>query len=188
MELNEQISWYAARSSGIFAWLLVTAAVCWGLMMSTRAAAKASQPAGLMDLHRWFGALSVIFTGIHVLALVADNYLYFGWSEVLVPMASAWEPGAVAWGVVAMYMLVAIELTSLFMKRLPRRLWRSIHRLGLPLYLLSTVHGITAGTDVTNDWLRIAMLASANIVAFLAVLLVLAHKKTRDAAIMAAAT
>ncbi len=188
MELNEQIWWFVARSGGIVAWALITLSVCWGLMLSTRAAAKATQPAGLLDIHRFLGALAVIFTGLHIAGLVADSYVYFGWSEILVPMATEWKPGPVAWGVVAFYLLLAVELSSLVMKRLPRKLWKAIHRLSLPLYVLSTVHGIQAGTDVLNEWYRIAMIASINVVAFLTIILILAHKKTRDKKMMTLAT
>lgn len=188
MELNEQLWWYVARSGGIVAWALITLSVCWGLMVSTRAAAKAAQPAGVLDLHRFLGALAMIFTGIHIAGLVGDNYVHFGWSELLVPLASEWKPGPVAWGIVGLYLLLAIELSSLVMKRMPRRIWKAIHRLSLPLYVLSTVHGIQAGTDVLNEWYRIAMIASINIVGFLTILLVLAHKKIRDKKILALAT
>ena len=141
----------------------------------------------MLDLHRFLGGLAVFFTGIHVLGLVADSYVYFGWSEILVPMASEWKAGPVAWGVVAFYLLLAVEVTSLAMKKMPRRIWLAIHRLSLPLYALSTVHGIQAGTDTLNEWYRIAMIASINIVAFLLVILILAHKKARDKQMMALA-
>ena len=108
MELNEQIWWFVARSGGIVAWVMVTVSVCWGLLVSTLAASRATQPASVLDMHRFLGALSVVFTAVHVIGLVGDSYIHFGWSEVFVPMASAWEPGAVAWGIVAMYALVAV--------------------------------------------------------------------------------
>ena len=44
-----------------------------------------------------------------------------GPAELFVPLASAWKPGAVAWGVVALYLLLAIEITSLLQRRIPRR-------------------------------------------------------------------
>ena len=175
--MNEQIWWFVARSSGIVAWVLVTLAVCWGLMVSTRAAAKASQPAEVMDLHRFFGGLAVTFTLIHLIGLVGDSYVHFGWAEILIPGASEWNPVAVAWGVVAFYLLVAVEATSLAMKKLPRPVWRNVHRMSLALYVFATVHGIQAGTDTNNSLYQMAMLASINVVAFLVVLLILTRRK-----------
>lgn len=176
--MNEQLYWFVARSGGIVAWALVTLSVCWGLFVSTKAAAKASQPKKLLDLHRFLGGLSVVFTAIHVAGLMLDSYVQFGWYEVLVPWGSEWKPTAVAWGVIGMYLLIAVEVTSLFMKRLPRAIWMQVHRLSFGLYVFATLHGLQAGTDTRNVWYRMAMLASINIVAFLTVILVFAHRKT----------
>lgn len=178
--MNEQIWWFAARSGGIVAWALVTLSVCWGLFLSTKAAAKASQPAKLLDLHRFLGGLSVTFTAVHVVGLVGDSYVEFGWLEILVPWASEWKPTAVAWGVIAFWLLIAVELTSLFMKKMPRAVWRQVHRASFGLYIFSTVHGIQAGSDTLNVWYRMVMLASINVVAFLTILLVLAHRKKAE--------
>jgi len=179
--MNEQIWWFVARSGGIVAWGLVTLSVCWGLFLSTKAAAKASQPAKLLDLHRFLGGLAVTFTALHVAGLVADTYVEFGWAEILIPWASEWKPTAVAWGVIALYLLVAVEITSLLMKRIPRSLWRQVHRSSFGLYIFATVHGIQAGSDTLNVWYRMAMLASINVVAFLTILVVLAHRKAERA-------
>jgi predicted ferric reductase len=179
--MNEQVYWFVARSGGIVAWALVTLSVCWGLFLSTKAVAKASQPKKLLDLHRFLGGMSVVFTAIHVAGLVFDSYVYFGWHEVLIPWASEWKPTAVAWGVIGMYMLITVEITSLFMKKMPRAVWLQIHRLSFGLYIFATLHGIQAGTDTLNAWYRMAMLASINIVAFLTVVLVFAHRKAAQA-------
>lgn len=76
-----------------------------------------------------------------------------------------------------MYLLVAVEVTSLLMKRISRSIWRQVHRASFGLYIFATVHGIQAGTDTSSVWYRMAMLASINIVAFLTIVLVLAHRK-----------
>lgn len=175
--MNEQLWWFVARSGGIVAWGLVTLSVCWGLFLSTKAVAGASRPANLLDLHRFLGGLSVVFTGIHIAGLVGDSYVEFGWMEVLVPWAASWKPSAVAWGIIAFYLLLAVEITSLLMKRIPRRLWRHVHRASFGLYGFATLHGIQAGSDTLNVWYRMAMLASVNVVAFLTGVLVLKHHK-----------
>jgi hypothetical protein len=149
-EFTEKIWWYTARSGGIVAWVLVTLAVCWGLFLSTRAASKATQPAAILDLHRFLGGLSAAFTAVHVVGLVGDTWIQFGWMEVLVPWTSEFKPTAVAWGVIAMYLLVAVELTSLMIKKLPHPLWWQIHRASFGLYIFATIHGIQAGSDTTQ--------------------------------------
>ena len=63
---------------------------------STRIFGRKPGPKWFTDLHRFLGGIAVVFTAIHVGALVADNYVYFGLREVLLPMASSWKPVPVA--------------------------------------------------------------------------------------------
>ena len=179
--MSEQIWWYVARSSGMVAWALLTLSVCWGLFVSTKAVAKASTPAWLLDFHRFVGGMAVTFTAVHLVGLWADSYVTFGWRELFVPMATSWHPGPVAWGIVALYLLVAVEVTSLAMRHLPRRAWRWVHRVSLPLYAMATYHAIAAGTDRGNAAFRLAALAAVDLVAFLTVVLVLSTRR-RDTA------
>ena len=46
-----------------------------------------------------------------------------------------------------MYLLFAVELTSLARTRLPRRLWRRVHYASFVVFAATTVHGLSAGTD-----------------------------------------
>jgi DMSO/TMAO reductase YedYZ heme-binding membrane subunit len=46
-----------------------------------------------------------------------------------------------------MYLLVAIEITSLLRHRMSKRVWHSIHLLSYLLFAMTTVHLLTAGTD-----------------------------------------
>lgn len=180
-ELSEQFWWYVARSSGFVSWGTVTLAVVWGLALSTRLMGKKATPAWLLDAHRFLGALSLIFIAVHLVALVLDSYVHFGLAELFVPMASEWQPGAVAWGVVGFYLLVAIQLTSWTMDRIPRRLWRWVHFSSFALYVFSTVHAIEAGTDVTNPVFRYAALASVQLVLFLVGVRVLTARQLKRA-------
>ena len=139
-------TWYAARAGGFVAWGLAAASVALGLALSGKVFRR-PRPAWTMDMHRFLGGLAVIFTIVHVAAVMMDQYVSFGLRQVFVPLASSWHPVAVAWGVIAMYMLLAVELTSLARRRIPRRLWRQIHLGSFVLFGTSTVHALTAGTD-----------------------------------------
>ncbi len=175
--LNAKLSWYASRASGLVAWSTVTASMLWGLALSTRLIRRKGAPAWLLELHKFLGTLSVVFVGVHVLALWADNYVYFGPRELFVPLASAWRPGAVAWGIVAMYLLVAIQLTSWAMRRLPRKVWHAVHLTSFPLFAAATVHGFTAGADNTNLLVQWVALTGGLLVFFLGAFRVLSPRR-----------
>ena len=163
--MSEQLWWHVARASGLVGMGLTTASILWGLALSTRALGKRPAPAWLLDLHRFLGGLTVVFVGVHVAALVADTYVHFGLADLLVPMASRWKPGPVAWGIVALYVLLAVEITSLLMRRLPPKLWRAVHLSSYLLFATGAIHTFTAGTDAGNAALQwVTVLAVASIV------------------------
>src|SRR5439155_6609427 len=107
----------------------------------------------------------------------ADSYVHFGLVSVLVPFASTWRPVAVAWGVAALYLLLAVELTSLARKRLPRSVWRAVHVASFPLFFFSTIHAVTAGSDA-RTW----AFAGAAVAAVAVVSALTAIRVSRDTA------
>src|SRR5260221_7861779 len=119
----DKIPWYVTRSSGIVAWALILATIVWGLLLATRVLGRRPAPAWILSLHRYLGALAVVFVGVHVGGILLDTYTDFGVVNVLVPLTGTWHPLAVAWGIVAMYVLVAVEVTSLLRRRLSPRAW-----------------------------------------------------------------
>jgi hypothetical protein len=139
--------WYVARAAGLVSWVLLAAATLWGLALSTKVLGRRPRPNWLLDLHRWLGGTALAFTGVHVVALLADQYIHFGLNEIFIPLASKWHPVAVAWGIVAAYLLVAVEATSLARARLSKRTWHRVHTASFVLFVMATVHGLTAGTD-----------------------------------------
>ena len=177
--MNTQFWWYLARSSGIVAWSLLTASMIWGLLFTTRLLKGHPTPKWLLDLHRHLGGLALAFTALHLAALVADSYIEFSVADLLIPFASDWRPGPVALGVIALYLLAAVEGTSLAMKRLPRKTWRNIHLTSYPLFWIATLHGITAGTDATHPAYWAANTLAAAAVVFLTIYRLLAERTSR---------
>jgi methionine sulfoxide reductase heme-binding subunit len=180
---NNQFWWHLSRASGIVAWVLVSAATAWGILLSTRLLKPYDRPAWLLDLHRWLGWLSVTTIGIHIASLVADTYdPQWGWSETLIPMNTSWNPGATAWGILAMYIVAIVQLSSVVMKRIPKSLWRSIHMTSYVACIMTTVHAVTAGTDRSNHLFgALAVALSVILVALFGIRILYAGKpKTRE--------
>ena len=179
--MNPQLWWLVARATGVVAWGLLTASVIWGLLLSTRLTRGRPTPAWLTDLHRFLGGAAVVFTTLHLGGLVADSYTHFGVADLLVPLASAWKPGPIALGVVALYLLLAVELSSLLMRRLPRRWWKAIHLSSFGLFWIATLHFVTAGTDAANPLLAVSVDVAAATVVFLTFVRTLSPRPSRRA-------
>ncbi len=156
--MTSKLIWYMARSSGIVTWALLAASVIWGLALTTRAFGRRPRPAWILDLHRFLGGAALVFLGIHITSISLDTYVHFGPVSLLIPLTGSWHPVAVAWGIVAMYLMVAVEWTSLLRTRLSPQLWRATHYAAFPLLALGTLHALTAGTDRHTVVLRYGML------------------------------
>ena len=169
VHVNPNLPWYIARSSGIVAWALVTASVIWGLAFSGKLTRHPKLPsaAWMLDLHRFLGGMAVIFTGFHIAGLMMDKFVGYGPAQIAVPFTSVYRPVATAWGIIGCYLLLSIELTSLVMSRLPRRIWHGIHLASFGVFALVTVHGLSTGTDARHGVLTVAMVLAAIVVAML---------------------
>lgn len=152
---GEQVWWYIARSGGIVALILSAASVFWGLLLSSRYLKGGPKPAGLLNLHKFLGALTVIFSVVHAVALYLDSFVEFGIAELLIPFRSAWRPAEVAAGVIAFWLLIAVQASSMVLKHIPRKLWKWIHLASYVMLPLGVLHGITAGTDASSRWYQL---------------------------------
>lgn len=176
--MNDQLWWHVARSSGIVSWALLSVAVILGLLLASRIGGKTPPPAWLLGLHRMLGGLTVAFVAVHVAGLWLDDFVQFGIADLLVPFVSDWRPGAVAAGIVGLYLLLAVQVTSLLMKRLPKRLWRHVHMSSYVLFWLAAVHGALAGTDAGHPAYVIGSFASIVVVLFLTVFRLLTPRRS----------
>jgi DMSO/TMAO reductase YedYZ heme-binding membrane subunit len=146
--MASRITWYVARASGFVSWGLLLAGMVWGVLLATRALGRRPTPAWILSLHRFLGALAVAFVGVHVGAILVDSYTNFSVVNVLVPFTGTWHPTAVAFGIVSMYLLLAVEITSLVRDRMSAKAWRAVHMLSYFLFAAATIHMVTAGTDI----------------------------------------
>lgn len=68
---------------------------------------------------------------------------------------------------VALYLLAAVEITSLLRRRIPTRWWRVIHLSSFVLFAAGTIHLLTAGTDAANPWVLAAVGIAVTTVVYL---------------------
>lgn len=176
------LAWYVSRAAGLVSWVLLALSIGWGLLLASRVAGRRPGPKWLLDVHRFLGGLAVVFVAVHVLALLADEYVTFTPTQLLVPFASTYRPTGVAAGVVALYLLLAVELTSLLRRHIPKRIWRSVHLLSYGLFALGTVHLFMAGTDAANPAVLAAVAAVTLVLVVASAAHLVARLGSRDAA------
>ena len=150
-----------------------------GLLVSTRITHGRPTAAWLVDLHRFLAGAGVAFTALHLGGLVADDFVQFGPADLLVPFASAWKPVPVALGIVSLYLVTAVEVSSLLMRRLPRRWWKRIHLASYGFFWSATFHLLLAGSDATNPVARWAVILVVATVVFLTLVRILAPRGRR---------
>ncbi len=161
-------AWYVARAGGMLSFVLLTAAVVLGLLLSNKASLRRWPRFALEDVHRFVGLLAGTFILIHVGALLVDSYMPFSLANVLVPGTDPYRPLAVAAGVISAELLVALALANRYRQSLSYRFWRRTHYLNFAMWTLAFVHGLTAGTDTGSAWALAMYLGAASLVAGLA--------------------
>jgi sulfoxide reductase heme-binding subunit YedZ len=161
-----QTVWYVARASGIVAYLLLSASVIVGTLLSARA--RLSWPRfAVEELHRFITILTATFVVVHGGALLLDRIVPISLAQELVPLSAPYRPPAVALGTVAAELMAAVGLTNLVRAQIPHRLWRRLHYLTIPVWAFATLHALLAGTDRGDPWFA-GMLASATSAVLLA--------------------
>src|SRR5207248_7030896 len=137
----------------ISAYVLLTLAVVVGLALSTQIQSPSRWPRLLnSELHNFLTLLSTIFLVVHVLAVWVDPFTHFGWSEVFIPFASSYRTVWMALGIVALYLGIAIGISTWLRPRIGYTWWRRLHILTLGVYALATAHWIGTGSDTQTWW------------------------------------
>src|SRR5437588_12160310 len=144
----QTVTWDVARAGGFTAYVLLTLAVVVGLALSTQLQSPSRWPRLInSELHNFLSLLRPIFMVVHVLAVWIDPFTRFGWNEIFIPFASHYRPEWMALGIVALYLGIAIGISTWLRSRIGYTWWRRLHVLTLGIYVLFTIHGIDSGSD-----------------------------------------
>jgi methionine sulfoxide reductase heme-binding subunit len=152
-------TWVMLRAAGIGAYVMVFLSVAWGLIATTSLIGKRVSRASATTVHQFIATTGLVLLGVHLAGLLVDPFMPFGVRELAIPMASAYRPVAITIGVVAMYTMVAVIVLSWMRKTIGTTWWRRSHLLAVPVFAMSLVHGLLAGTDSQRPamwWLYLA--------------------------------
>ena len=147
------VTWDVARAGGFTAYVLLALAVAVGLLLSTQVQSPSRWPRLLnSELHNFLSLLGTIFLGVHILAVWIDPFTHFGWRDILLPFISQYRTFWMALGIVAVYLGIAIGISTWLRPRIGYAWWRRLHILTLGIFLLATIHGIGTGSDTKTSW------------------------------------
>lgn len=147
--------WYAARASGVAAYVVLSLVVMFGLTLGGKAQNRRWPRFSVEDIHRFGGLLVGSLIGVHVLAIAADAFLPFSLLQLLVPFTSTYRPLWTGLGIAAAEILLALAITNHYRKRLNYGFWRKAHYLNFAVWGFASAHGLMAGTDRGAVWLAI---------------------------------
>ena len=153
---NRMFPWIIARATGIGAFVALTAIVLVGLLFRRPVRALVTvQRETMLRFHVVLGPALVGLLAAHIGSLLADRYAGVGWSALVVPDGATYRPGAVTYGLIALYLLSVVLISAyLAGRRVVRWRWAVLHRLAYPAFVLAWLHGVLAGSDTTSlRWL-----------------------------------
>jgi methionine sulfoxide reductase heme-binding subunit len=157
--------WYITRSTGITAFVVLTATTVLGVAATQRAMASRAWPRfATQQLHRNLSLLGMLFLLVHIVTTLLDSYVHVGWLSFVVPFWSPYRTLGVTLGTVAFDLLLLVVVSSLLRLSIPARTWRLIHYLSYAAWPLALLHFLVTGTDTAHDrwgiWLGIACAAA----------------------------
>jgi hypothetical protein len=146
-------TWILLRAAGIGAYLMLWASIAWGLFATTGIGAPRFARASSTSIHQFLSTAGLLLLGIHLGGVLLDKEIGFSPLDILVPDHSSWRPLAITFGVLAMYGMVIILASSWARKKVGTKMWRWLHGLAIPAYILTLGHAVGAGTDTTRPWM-----------------------------------
>jgi len=153
MSIWQTVTWNVARTGGFTAYLLLTLAVGVGLALTMQLQSPSYWPRLInSELHNFLTLLSVVFVGVHILAVWVDPFTRFGWNEVFIPFVSHYRATWMAFGILALYLGIAVGISTWLRPLIGYAWWRRLHVLTLGVYGLVTIHGIATGSDTQTWW------------------------------------
>ena len=158
--------WLIARASGVTAYVLVTTSGLAGLVLKSRPFGRAVKAASVMDLHRFVALLAIGAVTLHGATIALDRTLRMPLSGLVLPGGSPYRPVAVALGVVSAELMILVVVSFPLRRWIGAKAWRWLHWGTYLVFALATAHGLLAGSDSAQPWMRDVYLGAVGAFAF----------------------
>jgi predicted ferric reductase len=163
-------AWYISRAAGLMGFIFLWLTIFLGLSIRNPILKKIIQPVYSFNFHCFIAAMSVFWALIHGTSFLFHGNFSLKLSEIFIPFYSKTalvNTNYLALGIMALYMLVIMTVTSYLRSHLKHWLWRVLHFFNPLAFLFVVVHGYMIGTDMKNIYIGGAFLTSAGILVLL---------------------
>lgn len=173
--------WFLARAAGFVAVIAATITVALG---AAGTASFGDRRIVAQLVHRSAAVLTLALLGLHVVLLVADQYVDVSVAGALVPFTAGYRGTALGLGTLAGYALLIVSATGALRGRLAAsataaRAWRAVHLSAYAAWALAMVHGVLAGSDTRTTQGLLTYTACAAVVAIAAASRLTAQRRRR---------
>lgn len=157
--------WYVLRAAGFVAAALLLLLMISGIGQVTGLTYRFIEPVKAWKLHKAMAISLCVAIAIHVVGIIADDFMTFTIPQVFVPYLSHYNNGsqlfglaigslAISFGIMAMYGVGIIVASSLGWINSKPKYWRWIHYISYAVIIDVFLHGLYVGTDLKSGILR----------------------------------
>lgn len=167
---SNEVLWYLTRMTAVSAYIVLTLSALLGMARGVARASGERLSWVIDELHQ---VLATIFGGlvlVHLITLYYHTFIPFSLVNFLVPGHQPYRPVAVNLGVLGLYGLVVVLVSSWLRRRISYRVWRRLHFVSFVTFVLVTLHGLLAGSDASEPWMRAVYFGASAAVGFLVLL------------------
>ncbi len=182
----QRLPWYVTRISALLAYLALTGAVVYGLLLSTKILDRIAHRAVSFTLHQDLSSIGLALALVHAAVLMIDRSVPYSPLEVIVPFSGPYRPLWVGFGQITLAITLLVLLSFYVKKRIGAPNWRRVHYLSFLAFVGATVHGLMAGTDTQATWVFVGYVLMSTIVVFLFVYRVVLAMAMRRESVTAA--
>ncbi len=162
-------AWYFIRGAGFAALFLMFLLMISGIGHITGLTYKYIEPIKAWAIHKAIAFGLVFAILVHVIFLLFDHYVSFSLPQIFVPFLNKYTNGTslfgvnfgmfvVAFGIISMYLVFLIVLTSLGWIDTKKKLWKWVHYSSYIAAIMVFIHALGAGTDLKYGIFRIFMI------------------------------
>lgn len=162
-------AWYVIRAAGFTSAALIILLMLSGIGQVTGLTYRFFEPIKAWAIHKALAFALCATIAIHVGLLLIDHFVRFSAIQLFVPFLSHYNNktqllglplgwAAIGLGILAMYGVVIIVLSSLGWIDSKRGLWRLLHYLSYVVMIMVFLHALLAGSDLQYGTFRAAWL------------------------------